>query len=426
MKKIVSTVLMASVLAGAFCACTPESPPLDPPKMISTGEPVAVNIQELNADQQDKYRRQYLNTSFELLKAQTGSNQNVMISPASIMLCMSMAEAGARGNTQSQMAAIWGGENDVNGQLSYAAEVMDRINNSQGVSLHAANSMWINQLVMEGFLKEEYVDFVRDTFGAEVQNQPFDDNTLGQINGWVRENTDNMIDKVLDHLNPNCGMVLVNAIAFDGSWGTQFEDYQIDENGTFTSASGEEQTATMLCGAEDWYLEGSGATGFIKYYEGGQYAFVVMLPDDETQSADEYLADITGDDFDEFLASASRPGLVNIKLPEFTYEYNCSLVGTLEGLGVTDAFDEADADFTGIAEFDNGRNMYVDNVIHKTFIEVSRTGTRAAAVTAMTLDVAGAVMDEDVKYVVCDRPFAYAIVDMETNTPVFIGTVNNI
>ena len=93
---------------------------------------------------------------------------------------------------------------------------------------------------------------------------------------------------------------------------------------------------------------------------------------------------------------------------------------------MTDAF-ASNADFTGIATFDDDTYLYINKVIHKTHIELDRNGTKAAAVTAVMIDAAGAVMnDKETKEVYCDRPFAYAIVDMTDNTPVFIGTVNNI
>lgn len=425
MKKIISTVLMTSMMAGAFCACTPKAPQSDPTVVVNSGEPVQVNIQELSANVSDKYRRAYLNASFDLLKTQIGSNGNTMISPASILIALAMAESGANGQTREQMAALWGGEGDSDAQISYAAELLRRLNNSEGVSMHAADAMWINQSILSGTIRGEYVDFVRDNFDAEINTEEFSPETVERINEWVNEHTDEMIDRVLDDLNPNAAEVLLNAIAFDGSWGEQYEDYQVHE-GTFRNAAGQEQTVNIMNGSETYYLENDLAEGFIKYYEGGQYAYIVMLPKDENQSADEMLAQFTGDGFEEYMNSRTAEYTVYTRLPEYSYDYECRLNDALNELGVVDAFDEFDADFTGIATLPDDANLYIGSVIHKTHIEVDRTGTRAAAVTAVTLDAAGAIMDEQIKEVFCERPFAYAIVDMTDNTPVFIGTVNEI
>ena len=71
--------------------------------------------------------------------------------------------------------------------------------------------------------------------------------------------------------------------------------------------------------------------------------------------------------------------------------------------------------------------MFISKVLHKTFIEVDENGTKAAAATAISMECAGAMPDErERKEVICDRPFAYMIVDTENNMPVFVGTVNDI
>ena len=151
-----------------------------------------------------------------------------------------------------------------------------------------------------------------------------------------------------------------------------------------------------------------------------------MLPKDANQSADDMLREFTGDDFDALLNSKTGEYTVYTQMPEFSYDYSSTLNDSLKDLGMKTAFDQNNADFRGIAEFDDDKNLYISKVIHKTHIEVSRTGTRAAAVTAVMMDAAGACIEEDIKSVTCDRPFAYAIVDLNDNTPVFIGTVNDI
>lgn len=424
MKKIVSSILMTSLLAGSICACAPKTQETETPVVTTYGEPVKFEIKELSADDQDQFRKAYLNTSFDLLKTQFKNDQNVMISPASIMIALSMAEAGARGTTKDQMATLWGGQQDPGAQISYAAELVKRLNEAQGIKLNVADSMWINKENMSGFIKEEFVDFVKEHFDAEASELLFDNAALEKINSWVNEKTDGMIDKIIDRFTDEASLILINAISFDGKWSKQYEESQVAEE-DFTNAAGEKQKAQMLYGMEHTYLENDKAKGFVKYYEGGQYAFVVMLPKDEAESADKMLAGFTGDDFDEYMNSSSDTA-VRTSLPEFKYDYGNSLVDALKNLGMTDAFDAGKCDFTGIAEYEDGRKVVINDVIHKTHIEVDRNGTKAAAVTAVMMETAGAVAIDEVKEVYCNRPFAYAIVDMTDNTPVFLGTVNNI
>jgi serpin B len=230
---------------------------------------------------------------------------------------------------------------------------------------------------------------------------------------------------VLDELPARTVAVLVNAISFEGQWATPYEDYQVNEF-DFRSASGDSIPMDMLCETSYSYYETDLATGFMKSYEGGRYAFLVMLPTDESINANEFLSGFTADDYNDFINSCSYDYDVYTRLPEFEYDYDMSLVPVLESMGMTDAFDENLADFTGIGIADSGNNIYISQVLHKTHIELDREGTRAAASTVVIMeDAACAPLDEDmIRYVYCDRPFAYAIVDTSTMNPIFLGTYN--
>ena len=97
----------------------------------------------------------------------------------------------------------------------------------------------------------------------------------------------------------------------------------------------------------------------------------------------------------------------------------------LEKMGMTDAFDGAKADFSGMATSTQG-NIYMNRVIHKTFIEVSPVGTKAGAATVVEMNDECAPWYDEVYEVRLDRPFLYMIIDLENNMPVFIGSVNSI
>ena len=160
---------MGSIMAGAFCACTPESPPLDPQKIVNSGKPVDVNIKELSNSEQADFRRAYLNTSFDLLRLNSENNNNVMISPASIMIALSMVEAGANGRTAEQMAALWGGEDDRDAQLSYAAYILNRLNESEGAPkldtfIRIANALGVSA----DALLQDGVEHANDSIMAEL------------------------------------------------------------------------------------------------------------------------------------------------------------------------------------------------------------------------------------------------------------------
>ena len=434
MKKVIASVLMAGMSLASLTGCSNVNVEGSTTQTSAAAEAAVKNpvtivkeIGDVSSEQEKAFRQGYLNFAFDLLRRnieQDGSSANVMVSPASVMIALDMTASGAANDTVTQMMALYGGADDPQGQLSYAAKLLGRLNSSQGVTIHAADSIWVNGDIMPDGLAGDYTDFVGGHFDASTESLRFDNAALGRINGWVKDNTDGMIDGILDELDPATAMVLINAIAFDGKWEKQYNDSQVTD-GSFTAASGDVRTVQMMSGAERIYLEIDLATGFAKYYAGNQYAFVVMLPKDVNQNAGDMISAFTGESFDAFMNSASRDYTVVTKLPEFSYDWGRTIVPQLKAMGMEVPFDDSRADFSGMTGSDNG--LYIGDVIHKTRIEVGRNGTRAAAATAVEMRKNSIdIMPPEKKEVVCDRPFAYAIVDMTDNTPVFVGTVNDI
>ena len=310
-------------------------------------------------------------------------------------------------------------------QQAYAAAMMEKINEAEKADFSCANAIWNNARLLGDKVNMNFVDYIRNTFLAEYNVKDFDNKTPDEINAWIDEHTNHMIKKAIDQLDPETVMVLVNAIAFEAEWQDPYMEDQIVD-GLFTKADGEITEATFLNCAVTDYFETDKATGFLKSYEGGQYAFLAILPTDDSIDANEFAKDFSAEDYEKFIASVTDKYTVYTKMPEFTSDFEYLVNGTLQNLGATDVFDPVKADLSGISGAPG--DIYVSKVIHKTHIEVDRKGTKAAAVTVITLEK-NAVFEEDVpevRYVECDRPFAYAIVDTETMAPIFIGTVNQV
>ena len=218
----------------------------------------------------------------------------------------------------------------------------------------------------------------------------------------------------------------INAIAFEGKWEDEYKEYQIQEDDIFTNAAGEEEQARMLKETGIHYFENDGATGFMKYYEGEEYAFVAILPKEEG-AIEDYVADMTADDYIEFWNSYTTEYDVVTKLPCFTYSYDLTLNDALKDMGMPTAFTEGNADFS-LMVTNPEVNLYISNVIHKTYIKLDEKGTEAAAVTAVEManESCAEPVEREVKEVILDRPFVYAIVDVESGMPMFIGTVNSV
>ena len=140
-------------------------------------------------------------------------------------------------------------------------------------------------------------------------------------------------------------------------------------------------------------------------------------------SVDEYIATLTGEEILYALSNPDYSKTIHARLPKFGYDYSIDMNDVLRALGMPTAFDKEEADFSGMGSA-NG-NLYISNVIHKTFISVDVIGTKAGAVTSV--DVGGECEPGYVNevYITLDRPFVYMIIENETNTPIFIGALES-
>lgn len=200
---------------------------------------------------------------------------------------------------------------------------------------------------------------------------------------------------------------------------TQYSDYQVQKD-TFTNADGTKRPVNMLSSMESLYLKDSQATGVMKLYEGGEFAFVGILPN-QGISAEDYLKDMTGDSFIRLIKSQNSERVLT-KIPEFSYDYKTEMKPALQALGISKAF-TVDADFSRMTKED----VYIENVLHKTHIELDKYGTKAAAVTAVKVAKSSAPTNQSPpKEVYLNRPFIYSIVEIKTGLPVFMGVVNTL
>lgn len=421
--RIITGVMVASLIFSGCSVSLKKDKPLKENPNVKT----EINLDKVAETQYDRnlmekeYRRFSLDLLNQTIKDADGEG-NVMVSPASVMMALDMVAAGAKGDTLKQLTDVFAKGQGALDQQAYAAALMDKINGSKDVEFTCANAVWNNEKLLGDGINTRYVDYIKETFLAEYKAEAFGNGTADEINKWADEHTKHMISEIVKDIDPYTAMILVNAICFDGKWETEYEDYQVN-TGKFTKADGSTQDVMFLSDETRDYFETDKATGFMKAYKGGEYAFLAILPKDGSISANAFAKDFTAEDYEKFIKSVTTQYDVFSKMPEFKSDFELTMNDTLKTLGAGDVFDENKADLSGIAG--EPGDLFVSKVIHKTHIEVDRTGTKAAAVTAVSVEVASAEPPES-KTVNCDRPFVYAIVDVKTMTPIFIGTVNEV
>lgn len=378
-----------------------------------------------NREADDTFRSAAANFSVELFRQsaaeEAASGSNVLISPESVLSALAMTANGADEATLMEMEEVLCGGMDIQDFNSYMYTYNHKLTATEDVTFHLANSIWIKDNPGEIQVRESFLQTNKNYYDADAFLADFDDATVTDINNWVNANTNGMISQLINKIPHEAVMYLINALAFEGAWDTPYEEQQINEHGIFTNCLGEEETVAMLCSTEAQYITGNQVTGFVKNYKGGDYAFLALLPE-EGIPVDEYIASMDGSSFLALYDNRSYSDVL-VQIPEFTYEYGTELSEPLTAMGMGNAF-ESTANFSKMT--DTG-HLYIDQVLHKTYIQVDRAGTRAAAVTAVEIKNEAAVMEPaEPPRVYLNRPFVYAIIDTETGLPIFIGTVNTI
>ena len=380
------------------------------------GETVAqIRPENLDKDMllgQTKFALDLLRNTVE---KEENAGTNVLVSPWSVSQALGMTANGAAGDTRSEMESVLGGSMETLNPSFYTFRTTAPDNKDAKLSI--ANSIWMR----EGFpVRDSFLQTNADFYGADAFRAPFDATTVKDVNDWVNQKTDKMIPNILNKIEDRDKMILVNAVAFDAKWADPYKEYEVSD-GTFTAADGTKQDAKMMHKEMHSYLKDDHAIGFMNRYK-SHYAFAALLPE-EGMTPEEYLAGLTPERLQKTLSEPVQySGGVNTRLPQFEYAFDDVINDQLQTMGMNHAFGH-DADFSGITDDPDG--LFIGSVLHKTYINVTPAGTRAAAVTAVML--AGEAMPvEPPINITLDRPFVYAIIDTNNNLPVFIGTVNSI
>ena len=357
--------------------------------------------------------------AIRLFKASNENGKNTLISPLSVLCALAMTANGAEEETLAQMEEVLGMTTD---ELNlYLYSYIKNLPQGDKYKLSLANSIWFTE--DERFtVNQDFLQTNADYYGADVYKAPFDKQTLKDINNWVKHNTDDMIPEILDKIPEEAIMYLVNALAFEAEWMEIYEKQQV-RDGKFTKEDGTKQDVEFMYSTEGTYLEDENAIGFKKYYKGGKYAFVAMLPN-EGVSVSEYIASLNGESLNALLSNPQY-GTVYTSIPKFETEYTVEMAEILKGMGMTEAFDMYNADFEGLGTSTAG-NIYISRVLHKTFISVGEKGTKAGAATVVEMADGAAAEPQEPKEVYLDRPFVYMLLDCENNIPFFIGTMMDV
>ncbi len=365
--------------------------------------------------------------AFDLYQALSGEEGNLFYSPHSISLALAMTYAGARGDTEQQMAdaldfilpqdRLHPAFNSLDLELGSRGEGAEG-KDGEGFRLNIVNAIWGQKDYdfLSGFL-----DLLAENYGAGLRVLDFisaPEESRITINDWVSDQTEGRIEDLIPQglINAMTRLVLTNAIYFNAAWQYPFPE-DMTEDGPFYLLDGDEVTVPMMRQTESFgYAEGDGYQAVELPYDGGELSMVILLPQAGNFGAFEESLD--SQQIDGIIESLEG-GQVALTMPKFEFESEFSLKGTLSAMGMPIAFSES-ADFSGMT---GNRDLYIADVVHKAFVSVDEAGTEAAAATAVVMELT-AVPGEPVE-VTIDHPFIFLIRDIETGAILFVGRVVN-
>jgi len=359
--------------------------------------------------------------TFDLLRrvaAEAGDDENVFLSPLSVSLALAMTYNGAAGTTREAMQQAMHLPGLPTGKINEAYQKLmkDLLSVDPKVLLTIANSIWYDV----GFqVQIPFVDVNKKYYHAQVNSLDFKDAGAPDIiNKWVADNTNNLIQKIIDRIPDDAVMYLINAIYFKGEWKYAFDPDDTSPEPFWLAGGGSVEVDMMHQSEHFNYFSNSLFSAAELPYGRGNYSMVVVLPHSHTglpavleQLDDAFWHELPQKHF-------TRTELI-VGLPKLRFGFEQKLKSGLSDMGMGVAFVPGEADFSGI---NPDAELFINEVIHKAFVEVNEEGTEAAAVTAVEVGITSVGPPQPIPFR-ADRPYLFFIRETTTNAVIFAGRV---
>jgi serpin B len=422
MKKILS-ILLAGLLMIAIFGCS--QPVVQASELKSDKPRLAPNVSQVVKDKLITGNTAFAFNLYQLLKDQDG---NLFYSPYSISEALAMTWGGARNETEKQMASgmqflldratLHPAFNNLDQELAKRGQGA-KGTDGKGFRLNVVNAIWGQK---DFNFKSEYLDLLAQNYGAGLRVLDFmkaAEPSRQTINQWVSDQTESRIKDLLPQgsVTEYTRLVLTNAIYFNAAWQSQFKK-EATADGKFTLIDGSQISAPLMRQTNGFgYGEGDSYQAVEFPYDGHELSMVILLP-----KAGQFKAFEAGLDGQKIagIIQNLQNSEVDLSLPKFKIESEFGLSKTLKDLGLTDAFDPAKADFSGM---DGAKDLFISDVLHKAWVTVDENGTEAAAATGVIIGTTS--MPIEIKEMKIDHPFIFLIRDIKTGAILFIGRVMN-
>jgi serpin B len=433
MKTITIGLILFSLMLASGCSAYDES--IDKDNQVSeslfTKSPLErqsspeVGVDKVQTLAQD-------NTTFALafydqIRANDG---NIIFSPISLSLALSMTMVGAETSTKAAMmdalqmslpeSEIHPAFNALLLAIEESQQTVAENTKGNNFQLNIANAIWgqVNYKFNESFLDTLALNYGTGIYTVDFAQEP--DAARNAINQWVEDETEEKIQDLIPQgaVDTLTRLVLANAIYFNGSWLHPFNQSETAED-LFTTLDGTEISVDMMKLFDERlsYIQGQNYQAVNLPYLSPDFTMTLLVPDIGYFSE---LEDTLISKGSTNLISGMSTERVDLQMPKFDFDSTINANDAFLALGMADAFDPKASDFSGIAEVED---LHITDVLHKAIISVDEEGTEAAAATAVIIGVTSAPPEDPISLVI-DRPFLFLIQHQPTGSILFMGRVS--
>lgn len=343
------------------------------------------------------------------LNAFMPKNENYVFSPYSIRMAFSLAANGASGDTKDEILNVMGMQADADNVLH--AKCMSDYANDTNFTLETANAAWYNtdEYPDLPFLPA-YTDTIKSFYNAEVLKTD-SANAIKDINGWVNEKTHGKIPQILE--DNQFAVALVNAVYMNAKWKLPFEERSTFEE-TFYALDGTAQQVDFMHQTAHFnFAEKDGVQVLeLPYRASTDISMYILMGDNGIENPLQMIQ-----------STKLQNQHIKLALPKFEVDFKPdSFPDTLKTMGIRDAFDRDNTDFSNMT---GKKELFISNVLHKAYLKVDEEGTEAAAATVIEMPKATAARPTDILEVTIDKPFTFVVLDKTNNMPLFVGKISN-
>jgi len=410
-----------------LCACAgaplpaPTAPPAEPMPTATSAETPGSAGKPRAPQRLDPAFLRAVNEFALELTVQLGrqdAGQNVFLSPANVAVALAMTANGARGETlQSMLSALNLNTLDLETVNSnFAALQALLVRDEPGATIAIANALWARAGVA---FNADFLQRTQRFYDARIEALDFDQPDAPKtINEWVRRQTNDKIPAIVERIPEEIILLLMSAIYFNGKWETPFNPEFTQDRPFYLLNGTTKELPTMYRSDNFEYLKGDGFQAVRLPYAGGGVRMVIILPDADrtlTQLMDQLSIENWESWREQFSVKEGQ-----LYLPRFTTRYDKQLNQALSAMGMTEAFDDGRADFSGMRPVPPA--LFISQVRHVAYVDVNEAGTEAAAVTSVEMGITSAMPTETFLMQV-DRPFFFAIEETSTGSILFTGLI---